>query len=111
MLTKYKKQRGDETFIEDSGTSKLDVSFNHFIDKNESQFKLITMPTPSRSGSVEQKPEPIKLDNLMQGPEETVTPEYHTEMFSPLYADDRGMLLKPKKRKEYRYSKAIDVVP
>ena len=37
--------------------------------------------------------------------------EYKVQSISPLYADGRGMLLQPKKRKEYRYSKDLSVMP
>lgn len=74
------------------------------------------MPTSKqvRSGSAadqSQSDSLLKKENA--GSEEPISaqPEYHTEMLSPLYADDRGMLLKPKKKKEYRFSKAIDIVP
>jgi hypothetical protein len=35
---------------------------------------------------------------------------YAVDSLTPLYQDSRGMLLKPKKKKEYRYSKDLNVL-
>jgi len=120
LLTKKIKEHSDgKKTTHEAGSSKLDEAYNAFIEKGESQFKLITMPTVQkiRAGSTEEKgpnedlllADTYKADQLIKD-EPTVSNEYYTQPLSPLYAD-HNMLLKPKKRKEYRFSKAIDVVP
>ena len=44
LLTKLKKEKNGEIINEDAGATKLDIVFNEFISKGESQFKSITMP-------------------------------------------------------------------
>lgn len=36
--------------------------------------------------------------------------EYKNNLISPLYSEGRGMLLQPKKKKEYRYSRDLNVI-
>lgn len=54
MLTKVKKLKDGEIIIDGTGASKMDQAFTDFIEKNESQYKNITMPK-QRSDSVDEK--------------------------------------------------------
>lgn len=45
MLTKVKKQKEGVVTIDDTGSAKLDVTLNKFVNNSDSQFKTITMPS------------------------------------------------------------------
>ena len=58
-----------------------------------------------------------KNGEILSGDEEVVevetegqNEEYKNNLVSPLYSDGRGMLLQPKKKKEYRYSRDLNVI-
>ena len=49
--------------------------------------------------------EPVEIDHDGQPKD-----GYKVDCVSPLYSDGRGMLLQPKKKKEYRYSRDLTVL-
>lgn len=113
MLTKVKKQKDGEIVIEGTGASIMDQAFSDFIEKSDSQYKTITMPNKPRSDSANERTDKIldELNDLEFDESPKAGEEYKVQTISSLYTDSRGMLLQPKKRKEYRYSKDLSVVP
>lgn len=112
MLTKVKKQKEGQIVVEDTGSALLDVKLNHFIEVNDSKFKTITMPSKDTEKDIKKQ-----LMETGENGELSFARTIHEEEDEAYEVDGvdglqmDGMLLKPKKKKEYRYSQQLNVIP